>query len=154
MLLKYTTGKLPPNFFMLGIILLLIGIIAIVMSEPAGTAAILASIPLLFMRSGLLFDTEKKQLKKYTGLFTLRLGKWIDISSAKHLQIIRVQQIQSMGVLSISRTESNLVYKLILELPNEKIELLLGNNEFVTNIATAISKQLELKIKTTPNIHV
>ncbi|MDQ1772494.1 hypothetical protein GQR60_17945 [Labilibaculum sp. A4] len=146
MILKYTTGKLPPNFFMLGVILLLIGILAIIMSEFAGIVAILLSIPLLFIRTGILIDNKKKRIKKYIGLFAYKTGKWESIAQIHHLQIIRVRQTTGMAVLSITRNETNIVYKLLAVLPNENIELLSGEGRFIGEAASDISSQLNTEV--------
>jgi hypothetical protein len=147
MILKYTTGKLPLNFFMLGVILLLLGVLAAIMSEFGGLVAIPLSIPLLFIRTGILIDTEKKQIKKYIGLFTLKSGKWENIAHVQHLRIIRVQQSASMAVLSISRNDTKVVYKLILVIPNENIELLSGEGRFISEAADDISRGLSVEVK-------
>ncbi len=147
MILKYTTGKLPPNFFMLGVILLLIGILAAIMSEFSGLVAIPLSIPLLFIRTGILIDTENKRIKKYIGLFAYKSGKWESIASIKHLQIIRVQQTTGMAVLSIARNETKVVYKLLAVTPNENIELLSGKGTFIGEAADDISRELSIEVK-------
>jgi len=149
MTIKYITGKLPLNFFMLGVILFLIGILAIIMLKAEGIIAIILSIPLLFTRTGILIDTEKKQLKKYIGLFAYRTGKWQNIDNLTHLRIIRVRQTQGMAVLSISRNETNVVYKLIMVLPNENIEILSGENDFILLAANRISSKLGTKVLNT-----
>lgn len=149
MILKYTTGKLPPNFFMLGVILLLLGILAAIMSEYAGLVAIPLSIPLLFIRTGILIDTKKTRIKKYIGLFAYQSGKWESIAPIKHLQIIRVRQTTGMAVLSIARNETNVVYKLIAVLPDENIELLSGEGRFIGEAADNISSELNIEVKNT-----
>lgn len=147
MLLKYTTGKLPLNFFMLGVILLLIGVFSAIMAEYGGIIAIPISIPLLFIRTGVLIDTKKKRIKKYIGLFTLKSGKWESIAQVQHLRIIRVQQSASMAVLSISRNETNVVYKLMLVMPTENMEILSGEGRFISEAADNISNKLSVNVK-------
>lgn len=147
MILKFTTGKLPPNFFMLGVILLLLGLLALIMSEPTGIIAITLSIPLLLIQTGTLIDIKKKQIKKFTGLLMIRLGKWESIAQIDHLRIIRVRQTSGMAVLSISRNETNIVYKLVAVLPNENIELLYGKGTFVGEAAYEISEALDIEVK-------
>ena len=147
MILKYTTGKLPLNFFMLGVILLMLGILAIIKSEFGGMVAIPLSIPLIFIRTGILMDTKKKQIKKYISLLTYKTGKWESISQIQHLRIIRAQQSASMAVLSISRNQQNIVYKLLAVLPNKNIELLSGEDKFIGETADHISKELHVEVK-------
>lgn len=147
MILQFTTGKLPPNFFILGILLVLIGILAVIMSEFEGLIAILLSVPLLFIRTGILVDTEKKRIKKYIGLFSFKNGKWESISQIQHLRIIRVQQSASMAVLSISRIDTSIVYKLILVMPTENMEILSGDGRFISEVADEISTEMNLEVK-------
>ena len=146
MILKYTTGKLPLNFFMLGVVLLALGALALIMSELIGFIFLAISIPLVFTRTGILIDTKKKRIRKYTGLFTYRLGKWESIANSKHLQIIRVQQSSGMAVLSISRNETNVVYKLLAVLPHENIELLVGDGRFIGEAANEIYTELKIEV--------
>lgn len=147
MILKYTTGKLPLNFFMLGVTIALLGVIALFNQEPAGAIAFIIAIPFLFTRTGILIDTETRQIKKYTGLFIFRSGKWESIGQVHHLRIIRVQQTTGMAVLTIARNETNVVYKLVAVLPNENIELLCGEGRFIGEAADDISKELKLEVK-------
>lgn len=151
MQLKFTTGKLPLNFFMLGVILFLLGILSAIMSEFVGLLAIPLSIPLLFIRTGILIDTEKKKIKKYIGLFVYQSGKWENIASTRYLQIIRVRQTSGMAVLSIARNESNIVYKLLAVLPNENIELLSGESLLIHEAASNISRELNVELKDLPS---
>jgi len=147
MILKYTTGKLPPNFFMLGVTIVFLGVIAFFNQEPAGAIAFFLAIPFLFTQTGILIDTETRRIKKYTGLFTLQSGKWENIGQIHHLRIIRVQQTTGMAVLTIARNETNVVYKLIAVLPNENIELLAGENQFINEAAGDISRGLNVEVK-------
>ncbi len=147
MILKYITGKLPPNFFMLGIILVILGAIGLYNEELLSLITIPIAIPFLFIRTGILIDCHKKQIKKYTGLFTLKLGNWESIATIQHLQIIRVQQTTGMAVLSIARNENNVVYKIRAVMPNENIELLSGEGVFIGEVANQISEQLQIEVK-------
>jgi hypothetical protein len=146
MALQYTTGKLPLHFFMLGVVLLLLGLLAFVMEGIIGIIPLLLAIPLLFTRSGIRIDGKKKLLKIYIALFAFQSGKWTNIQQATHLQIIRVRQSTSMAVLSIHRNDMNIVYKLLLMLPNEKIELLSGEGGYICKRADEISQELNLNL--------
>ena len=151
MALQYTTGKLPLNFFVLGVLLLLIGIVGLIIEGVIGIIPILIAIPLLFIRSGLQIDGKKKLLRTCIKLFIFKWGKWIAFNKATHLQIIRVRQTTGMAVLSISRNETNLVYKLILTLPHKRIELVSGKKEYVSEIAREISNEVNLKVSEPTN---
>lgn len=145
-MIQYKTEKLPTNFIILGAFLFIISIWRMILLDWAGILILLFSIPLLFIRSGLLIDPEKLKLRKYIGLFFIRTGKWESISGIKHLRIIRVQQTRGMAVLSIARNETNVVYKLILVMPNENIEILVGENDFIVKAAKQISSVLNVEV--------
>ena len=143
MILNYTTGKLPPNFIYLGILLLGVGLWRIAVLDWKGILFFGLSLLCLFIKSGILIDTDKKRLKKYVGFFVIRKGDWENIKSLINLQIIKTKETQSMSVLSISRTETNEVYKLILVLPNRTIELMSGEIDFIIKTANEISLELQ-----------
>nr|WP_320119950.1 hypothetical protein [uncultured Marinifilum sp.] len=147
MLLKYTTGKLPPNFYMLGFTLITIGIVGIYNSDYFGFIFLLLALPFLFIRLGVIIDSQQKQIKKYTGFFGLKIGKWESIAQIKNIQIIRVQESASMAVLSINRSETNISFKIILLMPNKKIELMSGSEKFISASAKEIASKLNIPLK-------
>ena len=146
MILNFKTGKLPPNFYYLGFMLLAIGVWRVIVQDWLGILFFVISLILLFSKTGLLIDTKNIRLKKYAGIFMLKTGDWEDISSLVNLQIISTQETQSMHVVSISRSQTNEVYKLKMVLPNHDIELLSGGKDFVHNTANEISNALETTV--------
>jgi len=147
MFLSYKTERLPLNFLMLGFSLALIGIATTINGDYEGSLTLLLAIPLLFIQSGIVIDPENKRLRKYTGLFFLRFGKWIDVTAAQHLQIIRVRETKGMAVLSIGRNETNIVQKLILVMPRNQIVMFSGKQTKVEKIAKEIAQKLDLELK-------
>ncbi|NOQ24157.1 MAG: hypothetical protein GQ564_02245 [Bacteroidales bacterium] len=146
MILNYKTAKLPPNFIALGYILFGISAWRIAVLDWTGIIFLVISILCLFIKSGLIIDSDNKRLKKYNGIFTIRRGEWKDISTLTNLQIIKTKASQSMNVLSINRTVTIDFYKLILILPNKKIVLMAGKKDYITNTAEEISKSLQTKV--------
>jgi len=146
MLLNYKTGKLPPNFYYLGIMLFAIGVWRIVVQDWMGIVFLVISLILIFIKSGVLIDTEKIRLKKYFGFLNIRNGKWEDISNLVNLKIISLQESQTMNVVSISHTQTIYIYKLLLLLPDREIELLSGEKDYVRIKASEISKALSTTI--------
>jgi len=132
---------------MLGFSLALIGIATTINGDYEGSLTLLLAIPLLFIQSGIVIDPENKRLRKYTGLFFLRFGKWIDVTAAQHLQIIRVRETKGMAVLSIGRNETNIVQKLILVMPRNQIVMFSGKQTKVEKIAKEIAQKLDLELK-------
>jgi len=146
MILKYKTGKLPPNFIALGFLLLGVSVWRIIVLDWKGILFFLISLLLLFIKSGIIIDTDNKSLKKYIGIFVIKKGEWEDISNLSNLQIIKTKASQSMNVLSINRVETSDLYKLIMILPSKKIELLAGEKDYIIKISEEISLALQIEI--------
>ena len=146
MILNYKTGKLPPNFIYLGIMLFGIGIWRMVVLDWKGILFFVISLLFLFIKSGIIIDTDNRRLKKYIGFFAIKKGEWESVKSIINLQIIKTKETQVMSVLSITRTETNEVYKLFLNLPNKKIELMSGEKDYILNRAEKISSSLQVSL--------
>jgi len=146
-MLNYKTGKLPPNFIYLGYLLMLTGIWRIIVLDLVGVILLLIAVILIFLKFGIMIDTNKKRLKSYISVFSFVKGNWIDISSLKQLTIVKVKTSQNMNVLSISRTESEIVYKLMGVVANKKIELMTSDKDFVLKSAKEISEKLQVDLK-------
>jgi hypothetical protein len=147
MILKYKTGKLPSNFIFLGVMLLSIGIWRMLVLDWKGILFFLISLVLLFLRSGVLIDTEYKRVKEYTSLIAIIKGKWESIQSIIDLEIINSRETQSMSVGSVSRTETKEEYKLILTMPDKDIELISGEKEYIQKHAEKISSALQVPLR-------
>ena len=146
MILNYKTGKLPPNFIYLGIMLFGVGIWRMIVLDWKGILFFVISLLFLFIKSGIIIDTDNRRLKKYVGFFAIRKGKWENIKSLINLQIIKTKETQRMNVLSISRTETHDVCKLFMVLPDKNIELMSGEKEYVVNKAEKISISLQTSV--------
>jgi len=146
MIINYNTGKLPQNFIYLGVMLFGIGIWRMVVLDWKGILFFIISLLFLFIKSGILIDTDNKKLKKYIGFFIIKKGQWENIQSLINLQIIKTKATQSMGVLSISRTETIVVYKLFLVLKDKSIELMSGEKKYIFNSAEKISSFLKTSV--------
>ena len=51
-----------------------------------------------------------------------------------------------MNVVSIARNNSQIVYKLILIMPNKKIEILKGDKDFINKVAEKIEAELQTTV--------
>lgn len=153
MILNYKTGSLPQNYVTLGYLLFAIGVWRIVMNNYLiGIVILIISIFLIFLKSGISIDTENKKLKKYNGIFFIKRGYWQDISTVNNLYIHKFKQGQTLNVLSIRTTQTNLVYKLILNLEEKKIELMVGQEKKIDKLAKNISENLKIPVKKYKNI--
>ena len=68
MILKYSTGKLPPNFIYFGYMLFGLGIWRMAVSDWKGIMFFIISVVFLFLRSGIIIDTDNRKLKKWIGI--------------------------------------------------------------------------------------
>ena len=146
MILNYKTEKLPPNFIYLGIMLFGIGIWRMVVLDWKGILFFVISLLFLFIKSGIIIDTDNRRLKKYIGFFAIIKGEWESIKSIINLQIIKTRETQAMSVLSITRTETNDIYKLFLILSDRNIELMSGEKDYILNRAEKISSSLQVSV--------
>ncbi|MBN1252388.1 MAG: hypothetical protein JXR51_16300 [Bacteroidales bacterium] len=151
MILNYKTNKLPLNFIYLGIMLFVISIWRMLVLDWAGILFFLISLLLLFIRAGIIIDTDNRRLKIYTSFFEIKKGKWDSIKSILNLQIIKTRETQRMNVLSISRIETNDVYKLFMVLHDKKIEIMSGEKDYIFNIAEKIYLSLKVSLKNRTN---
>ena len=146
MTINYKTERLPLNFIYLGMFLLVVGTWRVIVLDWFGIILLVIALLCLFIRSGIIIDSDNKRLKKYTGFFIIRTGKWEDISPFKELRIVSVKETQNMSVQSITRTDTRIIYKLFLLSPANSIELMAGAEDFVTKAASKISNQLHIKV--------
>lgn len=146
MILDYKTDRLPLNFITLGYMLLAIGIWRIIAMDWKGIFFLLLSIFLIFFKSGIVIDTDKKLLKKYNGLFFIKKGEWENINQLTGLQIMESKESQTMSVLSISRTATNDIYKLYLNMPDRNILLMKGSNNDMLNKGKRIATSLRTSL--------
>jgi len=146
MKLNYKTGSLPPNFIYLGIMLLAVGLWRMVVLDWKGILFFVISLLLLFIRSGIMIDPDKKRLKKYIGFFAIKNGEWESIKTITNLQITKTRETQAMSVLSITRMETNEVYKLFVILPKRNLEIMSGKKADIAKKAGEISSVLQVPL--------
>ncbi len=144
MRLNYKTDRLPPNFIFLGLFLLFVGVWRVLLSDWFGIILLVISFLCLFTRWGMLIDTDKKLLKKYIGFLGIKKGNWEDINTLKHIEITTLHETQNMGVASISKSDTKIVYKLYLVLQDENIELMKGKKDLIIKVAEEISSELKI----------
>lgn len=146
MKLDYKTDRLPLNFITLGYMLSAIGVWRIIVFDWKGIFFLLLSIFLIFFKSGIIIDTDKKLLRKYNGIFFIKKGEWENINQLTGLQIIESKESQTMSVLSISRTATINIYKLYLNMPDRNILLMKGSNNDMLNTGKRIASSLHTSL--------
>lgn len=147
MKLDYKTDRLPLNFITLGYMLSAIGVWRLIVFDWKGVFFLFLSIFLIFFKSGIIIDTDKKLLRKYNGIFFIKKGEWENINQLTGLQIVRSKETQTMSVLSISRTETNDIYKLYLNMPDRNILLMKGSNNDMLKKGKRIASSLHTSLK-------
>ena len=141
--LNFSTGRLPLNFIILGYAFFAIGVWRVFVFDWRGVVFIIISLFLVFIKSGVLIDVERQLLKQYYGVLFFKTGKWESISQLLGLLIVSSRESRIINVLSVSRRETDLVYKLYLSLPDRRIEIMSGNEKEVTLCAEQLSAALQ-----------
>ncbi|MCF8233404.1 MAG: hypothetical protein K9G67_00860 [Bacteroidales bacterium] len=146
MILHYKTEKLPPNFVILGVLLMALGIWRMILTDWPGILFFLIGLLLFFIRSGVTIDTGEKLLKQYTGLPGITKGKWENISSLEGLKITASRETRKMNVLSIGRTTTQTVYKLFMVFPGREVEIMSGESDAILKRAEEIASSLKIPL--------
>ncbi len=146
MKLNFKTDRLPLNFITFGYILVAIGLWRTITLDWKGILLLILALPLLFIRSGIIIDPVNKRLKKYIGFFAIKNGKWESIKSTISLQIIKSKESQTMSLLSLSRTETNDIFKLYLNMPDKNILLMKGSNNEMQKKGERIASSLQTSL--------
>ena len=147
MKLTFKTERLPYNFIALGYLLAATGVWFALHADWKGILFLLVGIILVFVESGIIIDSSKRELKQYTGIFFLKKGHWQSIRQSIGLVVAKTQETQSMHVLSLSRSVTSEVYKLWLIMPAENIELMTGARPKIMKRAEAIAASLETSLE-------
>ena len=146
MKLVYKTDRLPFNFIALGYMLSAIGVWRIIVFDWKGVLFLWLSIFLIFFKSGIMIDTDKRLLRKFNGIFFIKKGEWENIDQLAGLQVIITRESQTMSVLSISRIETNDICKLYLKMPDRKILLMTGNKKDMLEKGNKIASSLHTSL--------
>lgn len=150
MKLEYKTDRLPLNFLTLGYMLAAFGIWRIIIFDWEGIVFLLISLLLIFFKSGIIIDTGKRQLKRYNGIFFIKMGEWEDINQLISLQMVKRKETQTMSVLSMSRTETNDTCELYLCMPDRNILLMKSRNNDLLIKAEKIASSLNTTLIANP----
>lgn len=145
-MVHYKTGKLPPNFVFLGILLLGIGIWRMIVLDWVGVLLFLLGVLAFFTHSGLSIDGKAKRLRKYIRIYGFKAGPWQDIPGLMNLRISRARFSQTMHIRAATTTTTEGVYKLHLVLQTGILELLQGKKDWILQKAEEIAEELHTSI--------
>jgi len=140
--LNFVTERLPLNFIILGCALMAIGVWRVVVVDWRGVLFLIFSVFLIFLKSGVIIDVERKLFKKYFGIFFIKSGEWESLSQLNGLLVVKTRETRAMSVLSISRTETSDLFKLYLSLSDRQVELFSGDEEGVLQKAEKLATLL------------
>jgi hypothetical protein len=65
------------DYFIPGVLLIIIGGVSCIGSIPIGVVMILSGVALLLLKTSIEIDTGNKRIRKFYALFSLRFGSWI-----------------------------------------------------------------------------
>lgn len=82
----------------------------------------------------------------------MKFGSWENICSVKNLTISGLRVTQNMNVVTISWSETRVVYKLMMVLSGRTLELMTGEKELVFDAAEKISKEMKVHIFNKTNV--
>ncbi len=143
---SFKTAYLPIHFRSIGIVFILIGIVNLIQLYYLGVLLMLLGIPLLLIHHGVAIDTDKQQIKQYLNIFGLKTGQWRDISDARAIQLIELNESQRMWVRSINRTNYYKVCKLYISMENEHILIMKGDKKRLMEKARKLSELMNVEL--------
>jgi len=144
--LKYKTDRLPLNFIVLGYMLLAIGVWRIVVADYKGILYLIFALFFILFRSGIDVNVDKKQIKLYNGFLFVKMGKSLDVNKATGLELAYSSAVQHQSVLTLTKAESVEVCKLIINLPDNDVQLMVGEKGKIVKRANEISQALQIPL--------
>ena len=105
-----------PQFQMLGVVLLLVGVIYAFQLNLLSLPLLFVGIVLALMSTGIQIDFENKKHRDYITLLGIKRGKWVEIPPLDYVTMYVEHLAQDMAVVSIVRTdhETNVKVSLIV----------------------------------------
>lgn len=140
----------PPAIRTIGYISLVVGILLTLDTPLIGLGLALLGTTIVFLKSGVQIDPEKKRLKEYTGLFGLKIGKWKGMEEFTDISILQ-KRIVSTAISRANRpatTSDEIVYDVCLlnktHRKQQVVHRLTDKNESI-EVACQLAKVLDLK---------
>ena len=147
MKIQIKTGVLPPNFIILSIFFILIGIAILIKGGWFCVFFLFIGISVLTIQFGFEIKPENHEYRKYVQIWWLKTGKWITIKNIRYLSIVKRKHIQNISMLSISSSVSVMKCNLNFIFNNKKyLTIHSAKKKNILKIASKISKALEIKI--------
>ncbi|MBN2667675.1 MAG: hypothetical protein JXR60_00475 [Bacteroidales bacterium] len=145
--IEFTTAKLPINFTVLGYLFIGLGIYSLIKHLWEAVFLLLIGLIIVLFKSGLVIDFNARKYKKYNGLFFIKIGEWMSISKDAFLKLEKKRMVHANSVLTISRKELQIDYRLYLYNDSSKVLLISGNKNEVFERANTIAKRLGIELK-------
>jgi len=144
--LKYKTDRLPLHFIVLGYMLLAVGVWRIVVVDFRGILYLIFAFLFILFHSGVDVYADKKQIKLYNGFLFVKMGKSLDVNKATGLELAYSSAVQHQSVLTLTKAESVEVCKLIINLPDNDVQLMVGEKGKIVKRANEISQALQIPL--------
>ncbi len=103
-----------PQFQMLGIVLLIVGVIYSIQLNPWGIAFLFIGIVLATMTTGIQLNLKKRTHRNYFRIIGFKYGNWVEIPTLDYVSVFVEHYSQDMGVASISATDKYKDFKISL----------------------------------------
>jgi len=130
----------PPQFVILGYLLIAIGIYFLIISNWIGIIMIPVGFIVAFLNINQDLDIKNMKYKEYFEFLGIKFGKWKDIPIIDYVTVFRERTIQGKNVVSISSHHTE---------ENYKVEMIINRKEKISvakyaNKEKALEKGLEL----------
>lgn len=103
-----------PQFQILGVILLIVGIALAYQLNPFSILMLLIGTPLSSLATGVQINFRKKIYRTYIRILGFKYGKWVTIPAIDYVTVFVGHYSQDMGVASISKTDNYSDFKINL----------------------------------------
>lgn len=103
-----------PQFQILGVILLIVGIALAYQLNPWSILILLIGTPLSSLATGVQINFRKKIYRTYIRILGFKYGKWVTIPAIDYVTVFVGHYSQDMGVASISKTDNYSDFKINL----------------------------------------
>ena len=147
MKIQIKTGILPPNYIILSIFLILIGIAILIKGGWFCVFFLILGISILTIQFGFELKPETHEYRKYFQIWWLKTGKWLSIKDVRYLSIVKRKHVQNISMLSISNSVSVMKCNLNFIFNKKKYFTIHSDKKKnILKIASKISKAIDVKI--------
>jgi hypothetical protein len=117
----------PPVTRILGLIIFIIGAVAIFKNGIHTIPIALIGFAIVFSTKGVLIDQESRKFKEYNKFFFIKFGKWQSLEPFPHITVLEITEKRSFNSHTTLRTAATrqMVYRVTLLSQNHYQKILL-----------------------------